>query len=474
LRSFVIATRPCKRCVGIGRPESCIDVPVSEVLKSFLTRFELRPFSPQHKKRGRPKLPTSSKSQSGSGPPLTSSSRHHLPGRPNPHSSFREPTDRPYSSSRDADYAGRGSTSSLGLFHANEGSNRPWSGADPRYRRIGQEKGLAVSLGGLPPRARDTPLDFEAVLAVSNGLELTGIMPLNGNTALFGEKGSVLDKACIGYPLLDFIHPDDRDLVRDAVFCALVTRGQLELARERERLELLGLSPSNRDIILSPKSIQGSVSLPPVLPISIHTERDMALYLSQDEQHRGIANVRVKELSGSFSTYLIVVRNDPKQHFMGGTNDLVIGLERLPKSLASASTPSHISTPRSVHDILGGVSDSSSLPSGSPARSNMVLPSFSVLSAKIDEPHPWNVTGSQVPPPFPSRGIYDAASPGVGTPYELQQLSISAPAYTSGSNDRFAPISPIVHGRVTYSKDTTNTSDRARQQHASYFTMPPR
>jgi hypothetical protein len=482
-RSFLHpATRPCKRCTGIGRPEGCIDVPVGTINVNLAPDCaDLFCHLLQHKKRGRPKLLTNNKSPTGSGAPIASASRHQHPARSEHHlASHRDP----YFVARDLEYKGPGRgliSSGLGLVNnPAEAQNRPVPTADPRYRRVGQEKGLAVSLDGtslLAQGATDsTLLELEAVLTISNGLILTGIIPFTGYTAMFGDKGTVLDKLCINYPLLDFVHPDDRDQVRDAVFCALVTRGQLEVARERERERLreLGHSPEATEIQLKTESMGGSESAPPVLPVPIHSEQDMVLYLSQAEQHRGIASARIKDTSGAFTAYRMVVRNDPKQSFMGGRNDLVIGLERQNKSVVTGSTPSHISTPRSVHEILGAVSDTSSVPSASPAKSSkLVLPSFSELSAQVVEPYSWNVPGSQVPPPYP-RGRHGPTSPTPGTPYELQQLSISAPAYSANANDRFAPISPIAPGHVSYSTNTTKTPDQGRQEHAGYFSIPPR
>ena len=434
----------------------------------------------QHKKRGRPKLLTTNKSPTGSGPAIASASRHQHPARSEHHpASHRDP----YFVARDVEYQGPGRgliSSGLGLVnHQTEVQNRPISTADPRYRRVGQEKGLAVSLDGtslFKQGTTDSPLlELEAVLTISNGLILTGIIPFTGYTAMFGDKGTVLDKLCVNYPLLDFVHPDDRDQVRDAVFCALVTRGQLEVARERERERLreLGREPDASEIQLNPESIAGLDSAPPILPVPIHSEQDVVLYLSQAEQHRGMASARIKDTSGAFNAYRMVVRNDPKQSFMGGRNDLVIGLERQNKPMVTGSTPSHISTPRSVHEILGAVSDSSSVPSASPAKSSMlVLPSFSELSAQVVEPHSWNVPGSQVPPPFP-RGRPGPTSPTPGTPYELQQLSISAPEYSANNNDRLAPISPVAPGNLPYSTNPTKTPDQGRQEHAGYFSIPP-
>ena len=432
----------------------------------------------QHKKRGRPKLVTTSRNLSTGVTPTPSTNRSPYQASeaflPRGSSYEAEPLYLPADSRSRDTHEGFLRRQSQAIHSPYEHARTRRISDDPRHRRIAQDKGLGVSLTEPEGCPRVTgSLDLEAVVTIRNDLLLTGIIPFNGNTLTFGDRGTVLDKQCVNYPFLDFIHPDDRDKVRDAVFCALVTRGQLENARQRERERLhasTGQPPEDHDVVVDPSTIEGVSASRPIMPIAINTEEEMVTYLSQDEQHRGIAIVRLKDLSGEYSTYQIVARNDPKQWFMAGKNDLVIGLERVSKRPGSASTPSHISTPRSVHELIGSLAEASSIPSLSPTGSKQ-LPSFSELASKVHDPYPWNAPGSQVPPPFPiGRAGPQSPAAGPGTPYELQQLSISAPAYTP-SHDRTSTLPP--NGVSPQAAEGMKTLGGSRQDQTGYFTLTP-
>lgn len=191
----------------------------------------------------------------------------------------------------------------------------------------------------------------------------------------------------------------------------------------------------------------------------------MTAYLSQDEQHRGIAVVRLKTVTGNYPPYQLVVRNDPKQWFMGGKNDLVIGLERASARNGSVSTPSQSSTPYSAQESAG----SSSIPSLSPS-ATAGLPSFSEFAARVQDPYNF-ASGSLVPPPMPSLG---PQSPGaeLSKSHDLQQMSISTPTYNA-ERDRRQMLSPIAAAQRRPDTASSVGSVGGPREHQSYFANAP-
>jgi hypothetical protein len=376
----------------------------------------------------------------------------------------------------------------LDFLKPNAPSNGPFIGPDRertrwrstedlRFRRVGRARGgLGVRVdppagGGStfhpPPyssrQGRTGDLqerkgwDLEAVLGITNALILKDIVPFKGNDSTFGPKGSVLDKACLDSPILDFVHPEDRDAVRDAVFCALVTKGELERVRERERDQRDTMQLDSKAGILLEDDEEPCLVQPPKLPYPIHTEKEMIAYLSQEEQHRGTAVVRLKDVMGIYIPFSIVVRNDPAQSFLSGRNDLVLGLERCRKRGGTETSSSVVTTPRSVQEFFGSLPDSPVHPgfNQSPLnQTNLVLPSFSTLSAGLEDPRSWASIGPTVPPPqLAGSNRFGPPSSPLNPRHDFQQLSISAPSYVDPSGRFDTSYQPPITSPVQFERE---------------------
>lgn len=270
-------------------------------------------------------------------------------------------------------------------------------------------------------RTSEVEIRLDAVVILNSSLTLTNIIPLDDPANAFGDRGSVLDKACLTHPFLDFVHPDDREPIREAVYCAMLTRSTL---------------PHHHP---HPHRLEG-------VSDRITTRAQMLSYLCEDFKPRGVAICRLKEIGGSYTRFRMIIRNDPTEVFRPGENSLLVGIQRM-DTLAGSSARipppwSARSDTRSDSDKRDSVRDSpsdwgSSLTSstGLPAvleespGSKPTLPSFSVLAAGIHVPHEATPGYGRDHHHHHRPGLSGTIpSPGAASAYELQALSISGPA----------------------------------------------
>lgn len=162
----------------------------------------------------------------------------------------------------------------------------------------------AYTLSFLTEKAFSRPVDYDAILLVSSGLVLCRIVPVIGHAASFGEKGSVLDNVCVNHPLLDFVHPDDRRDLSDAVLQALI---------RREHVRCVCIAQEQPE-----QSVSHGLDL---------EEKNQASQQFQVEQRLGSAIARIRDLSGSFTAYSFILRNDPRELFMHQQGNLLMELK---------------------------------------------------------------------------------------------------------------------------------------------------
>lgn len=203
--------------------------------------------------------------------------------------------------------------------------------------------------------------DIECVVSLNNRLDVTAISYIGDHAIV------VLDKACIGHPFCDFVHIEDRDAFRNATFCALMIDGG-DTGREDTP------GAGRRE----------------------YTTDEIVGLLGNETAAKSLAVVRLKDIKESFYRFRLTVRIDPRQPFLNGNNDLIVGLERVSPTAAS----SMVGTP-GLNDCYSTRSPSVqsnylniNLTSNSPrAQGDMVLPSFAVLSAGVAPPNLWGRSG---------------------------------------------------------------------------------